>query len=779
MNAMSIGKLRFTFTASIVASGRLVLVAIGLVLLLAPARVGAQTTVFTDDFNRNENPLGNGGTPTMVWTKVSTAQGYSRTEGTSPNFRLAIYNGATSTANATNKGRSLVHGRLSTFLSPYSTNLSSNKDDVVWTMNIRTGRTSGDNGFDASDNYYGYAVVLCATESDFLTANGYAVTLRKGETLNAVRLERINGGLTANYNLATVIGPSVDITSNHYFSVRVVYTPLTNKWKLFARNDGANPADPTSGTLTQVGSEVVDDTYTSTPMTHCGFFVNHQSLTWNSGNNKGNFDNFKVVVDNRVFTPVDNGDWSSAENWGQGTLIPGLNYDVQIPYNRKVTNTGTAACKRLDLESASPTVGSQLINAGTSLSVADKIRVKVNLSDANAWRFVGFPYPITAVYKSDGATPAIVGEDYEIATYNAQTRANGQTGWEAVTEVSALNPLVAGKGYIVASASDLYFETASGPATTAFAASNDASLSFTTGTGSAGHHGWNFIVSPVTANSYLSLDEGQFRYVYNGTTYQVDDTSDGTLTEYPFRAFFIKTTVAGDKSFTTSNPNPNPVPALNPTNNIPKATFYLNDGNGEYSTKIRINELATEAYDPQYDAEQLFPFSNTIPQIYTRLDGKNLAINSVPAGTTIPVYLRIPTAGSFTLRWNLQSDEAMSLYDAATNTSVPLEEATEYNFTVTEPGTITNRFSIRTTTDVTTAQTSLIGKSIELRMEGKLLHINGIEGKANLQLYDIAGRELVNRVISDGVEQVLPHTGLYIVRISSEECAKEFKLVVR
>jgi len=771
---MSIGKLRFHFTPSIAIPGWMPLVAVWLVLLLAPALINAQTTVFTDDFNRSTFGT-TGGSPEMTWTKTGTAA-ISMAQVSGSNYQLTFDNGATT-------GRSSISGPLSIFSTPFLTSLSSNKDDIIWTFNIRTARTAASVGFQAGNGQYGFAVVLAGTNSDFNSTSttenvGYAVTLTQGSvstSYNAIRLTKFTGGFNPNTRVTTIIGPSQDAVLTNYFSVKVVYSPVSNLWKLYVRDDGTTPSvDPNTGNLTFVGS-ATDDTYTNREMSYGGFFMSH-GTTSTPNSNKVNYDNFKVVVDNRLFTPAADITWSTP-NWGQGTLTPGSNYDVRIPSNRKVTNTGTAASKMLHLESASPTEGSQLINDGGTLTVTDKIKVKVTLSDANAWRFVGFPFAVSKVYKADGSTEAVAGIDYQIATYNADTRANGQSGWEAVTQVNTTNPLVAGKGYIVASAADLFFETASTPATTAFGASNDVALSFTTVTGAANHHGWNFIVSPVVANAFLTLAEGQFRYVYNGTSYEVDDTSDGTLTEYPFRAFFVKTAAAADKTFTTSNPSP--APALKSSGGIGKATFYLNDGTSEYSTKIRINELSTEMYDPAYDAEHLFPFSTAIPQIYTRMDGKNLAINSVPAGTTIPLYLRIPQAGNFTLRWNQQTDEALSLYDATTNTTVQLDAATEYNFTVNETGTLSNRFSIRTGTDVTTAQTNTLSKSIKLHVDGKLLHISGVESEAKMQLLDIAGRQLVNQLLVDRFEYTLPHAGVYIVRIVSDKGNKEYKVIVR
>ncbi|MDX9747885.1 MAG: hypothetical protein RBT57_05235 [Paludibacter sp.] len=264
----------------------------------------AQTIVFEDDFNRNESPLGpTGGNPLMTWTVVTSAQGYAKTEliGGS-NYRLAIFNGATSTAAASTTGRTYIHGPLSTFSSPFLPVLANNTGDITWTFNIRTGRPDGA-GFDATANAYGYATVLCATSSDFLTASGYVVTLRKGTSYNAVRLEKFANGLVANENLTTIVGPSTELPGalNHYFSVKVVYTPTTNTWKFYSRYDGTSPVDPNGGVdpLTLVGT-AIDSQYTSTPMTSTGFFLNHQSTSWNSGNNKANFDNFRVVRD--VFT---------------------------------------------------------------------------------------------------------------------------------------------------------------------------------------------------------------------------------------------------------------------------------------------------------------------------------------------------------------------------------------------------------------------------------------------------------------------------------------------
>jgi hypothetical protein len=60
----------------------------------------AQTTVFTDDFNRGSavSPLSSGGTPTMTWTTTSTAANPGNsytTVTTDPNYVLQIYGNTT------------------------------------------------------------------------------------------------------------------------------------------------------------------------------------------------------------------------------------------------------------------------------------------------------------------------------------------------------------------------------------------------------------------------------------------------------------------------------------------------------------------------------------------------------------------------------------------------------------------------------------------------------------------------------------------------------------
>ena len=282
---------------------RLPFLMVVMILLLAGTTWG-QTTVFTDNFDRGAivTPLSAGGTPTMTYSTTSTITppGTSSTNlNSGTNYNVLLINSTVTPA----AGRTYLTGPLSTFSSPYNTTLSSNTGPVTWTFNMKTNRTTALSGFDATN--YGSAVALVATSSDLMTANGYAVVMVKGTTNNSFKLVRFTDGLDANANLTTIIGPSADLGAmTRWASLKVVYTPSTNAWELYFRDDVSttDPTDPTTGTLTQVGTSTVNATYTSTVMSHFGFFWDHGG-TSTPTSNTGRYDNFSVAV-NPIVTPL-------------------------------------------------------------------------------------------------------------------------------------------------------------------------------------------------------------------------------------------------------------------------------------------------------------------------------------------------------------------------------------------------------------------------------------------------------------------------------------------
>jgi hypothetical protein len=192
-------------------------------------------------------------------------------------------------------GQSYTTVPLSGFNSPFNPTLSLNTVNVEWSFNLRTNRNTIFPGFSAGT--YGAAVVLAGTSGTLLnTGNGYALVYGGTGTRNW-RLVRYTSGLFG--TRTDIISGGVFAAGTNYVSARIVYTPSTNTWTYYFRDDGAVAwGDPTTVT-TLIGS-AVDSTYTSSLMSSLGVFFNYST----AANQNLQFDNLVVKLNSpSVFTP--------------------------------------------------------------------------------------------------------------------------------------------------------------------------------------------------------------------------------------------------------------------------------------------------------------------------------------------------------------------------------------------------------------------------------------------------------------------------------------------
>jgi hypothetical protein len=338
-------------------------------LFFSVALLHAQTTVFFDDFggttvglptNVNNNTFTTGSTP---------AGSYTFTNGGNTNNRVSIASGilvldASSNANVSQG----VRFSLSNFSAPFNTTLSSNTGVVTWTFNLRKGAaTNGSYGSSSSGRYV--ATVLCSNNADLSnnTATGYMVAQVADKTYGLFKFSKgVNSATPADY---TQIGSTTTATSNatDYCSFKVTYTPSTNSWALFFRNDGTTAfADPAAGTMPQVGTSTVDNTYTGTAMVSYGFFQRKTTSTATAMS----FDNFKVTVTVAAtnYYNVTGTDISQITNWGTNTDGTGTNPADFTSANQafNLNNTGAVLSSSLTV---SGTGSSLTIGTGATLTI--------------------------------------------------------------------------------------------------------------------------------------------------------------------------------------------------------------------------------------------------------------------------------------------------------------------------------------------------------------------------------------------------------------------------
>ena len=274
---------------------RLFLAFVSFTALITASSLHAQTTVFSDNFNRAVLTTG---APTTYMTPLVGGDGAAQIVSSS---FLRLTNDSDSNATNNASGRIMVSGLTSSYGAPYNTTLGLNAGQVVeWSANMKySGPSSGTQPGAFGLGNYATAIVLASDRSDFTAsdAQGYAIALGNGGTPKPVRLIRFTNGLVGNSNITDIVtsGTANLASVNNFASVRVRFDATTSQWSLFVRDDGASAwGDPTTVT-TQIGTATVDTTLTNIPLANFGFHWGYASLA----DQTTDFDNYRVTV-----TPV-------------------------------------------------------------------------------------------------------------------------------------------------------------------------------------------------------------------------------------------------------------------------------------------------------------------------------------------------------------------------------------------------------------------------------------------------------------------------------------------
>ena len=260
-----------------------------LTLVMITISISAQTTVFSDDFSTNQSTTwttsGQIGSSSFYVTRSGDDWGARR----NTNGILELTNDVGSATNLA--GWVLAYTNTGQFASPYNKTLSSNPGLVTWYVNLRQIRTDPA-GFGSGN--YGVAFILAGSSTTANNAGtGYALALGQSGSTDPLRLIKYSSGLSSSANLITSNTSGLTDFGAEYLSIKVTYSPSTDTWELFLRNDGSSAfSDPTTGTLISQGT-TIDNTYTSsTNLDYMGCYW--QGST--TANQTAFFDNISVTV---------------------------------------------------------------------------------------------------------------------------------------------------------------------------------------------------------------------------------------------------------------------------------------------------------------------------------------------------------------------------------------------------------------------------------------------------------------------------------------------------
>lgn len=197
--------------------------------------------------------------------------------------------------------------------------------------------------------------------------------------------------------------------------------------------------------------------------------------------------------------------------------------------------------------------------------------------------------------------------------------------------------------------------------------------------------------------------------------------------------------------------------------------------NSSYSdeTVIRFVDGATTDFDGSYDAWKMFSFNAAVPNIFTKTClGDELAISALPtftASVTADVFLKIGTAGTFTLSAEelgvFSPDVKIIMKDLSTNQLYDLRSANTYTFSfpviaLTAPARFQVFFSYP-------ASTQISGTSCSVCADGAVVVTKSGETNWQYQVKDASGNNVATGIAPTCTQNITGlASGSYTVSIS-------------
>ena len=513
-----------------------------------------------------------------------------------------------------------------------------------------------------------------------------------------------------------------------------------------------------------------------------------------AGNNPIRINNLRVRLNpNKTWSGAINNVWNTIGNWAENA-VPLTTDVVFIP--RDLTNyptvSGDLTVSQLVIDSGSSFITSGTTNGG----VTGGTTYFADLNDEN-WHLVSSPVATQVMNTNWTAAAGIAtgqGSNIAIGSYDNTTHDPSTGPWRYFTgTASNFNN---GQGYAMKKLSKGMFIFNGNLAT------YPKTINITQG---AATH-WNLIGNPATSyldvNQFLTTNTTPLKdayeavFVWNVETENYDALTDGFI--HPGQAFFVNSNVASTSvSVTAAMLSHQRNVVFYKSENVPSPKIILNftDGTTTKQTEINYLEGKTTGLDPRFDIG-LFDGVASDVKIYTHLISQNEGIafmkQALPnAGfetMVVPIGIKA-TAGkeiTFTVNaTNLPEGIFVFLEDKQNNTITRLDEANAtYKVIISENTNTTGRFFLHTKSSgiLSTEDVNLQNISI-YKTANSTLKISGLsEGKSNIQLFSVLGKQVLNSNFEakNSIELTLPKLaiGVYIVKLQHEKGSITKKIVL-
>ncbi|MBR1809465.1 MAG: hypothetical protein IJ776_08790 [Paludibacteraceae bacterium] len=266
-----------------------------------------------------------------------------------------------------------------------------------------------------------------------------------------------------------------------------------------------------------------------------------------------------------------------------------------------------------------------------------------------------------------------------------------------------------------------------------------------------------------------SKDAAYFYYNWNGSNWIATATAGMT-----FKATYsYMMQWAGTISWAAAPSTPAAIARRHAAEEVNTALMELQLLRGDQlqdRTYIQMADEATSGFDMGHDLTKMM---NTGDNLYTRCYNgslhNDLAANNVPMSTTeVPLIVKASVNSDYTFRkskdW--QGVNAV-IYDRTEDRYIDLDFR---DYTVKlQAGTYEDRFVLQIShkSEITTSTEQTRGGYSIRQSEGRLF-VGGIEGNADVALYDLVGHLLYHGTVSNGESIPAPEHSTYLIRINGE-----------
>jgi len=544
------------------------------------------------------------------------------------------------------------------------------------------------------------------------------------------------------------------------------------------------------------GENVVLDLSAYTGYVKFGFYG---ESTISNADNDLFVDNVVVRTSATTWNGTANNSWSNDANWSNGSPLGG-NAVIGVSANNPVL-------------SGAATVNNLTINLGTVLSVTNGGQLTVNGTLTNNAGNGGLVLQSNAsgtgsLTHNTADVPAtiqryITGGQYHFASVPLTAAANPTASLFMNSYLWKYDPTVPNWVKYLNEADALtvtqgYMIWYTGANTTYSFAGNMNNGAFTAATPGADLT-FNLVPNPypsainwTAATGWTKTNIANATYIYNNTqyaSYVAGVGANGGTNIIPVgQAFFVQAsggvgTLAMNNSVRTHSSQ---AYFNDPVINSVLRVAVAADGKSD-ETVIRFHEMATAAFDADYDASKLYG-SSSAPQLYTLSGNDDMmsinALNLVEAVATVPLAFEYSAGGEITLHFSgiesFSTTVKIYLEDLLTGTITDLNQQRSYTFSHVEANNA-DRFRIHFY-DVTGIDEN--GDAFQVWSYDRKVYINipELAGKnARIEMFDVLGNKLFSSegVLNSPTIIRAINSGVAIVRVSTTNRVYTTKLFIQ